>query len=353
MYEFDFPTLLRTLNARKKRILINCGIAFAVGIVVAFSIPKQYTSSVSLAPEMQDNSNGMGSVGSLASIAGIDLGNSTDAIGPDLYPDVVSSNAFLVDLLDIRVETIDGNVNTTFLEYLKNYQKRAWWTSILGGAQKVVKALFKKEETPDGKKKIDPQRLTIEEEALVTQMRGLISCAVDDKSGIISISVTAQDPLVAKMVVDTATIHLQQFITQYRTNKARNDLGYYTQLEKEARRQYETAQKAYANYSDSHQDATLQSYIVRQESLENDLQLSYSNYSKIRQQVQMAEAKVQEKTPAFTIVEQASVPNLPSAPKKKLLIIAFIFVTFAGTVLWIYIRLLWPKFPDKLTSRQN
>lgn len=342
MYEFDLITLLSTLKAKRKRILINCGIAVVVGIVVAFSIPKQYTSSASLAPEMNEDNN-MNGVSSLASMAGIDFGKSADAIGPDLYPDVVSSNAFLVDLLNVQVETANGELKTTYLQYLQHHQKRPWWGIVFGGLQKAIQSLFKEEKKPDAAKKIDPQRLTIEEEGLVAQMKGAISCAVDTKSGIINISATAQDPLVAKMIVDTVTVHLQRFITQYRTNKARNDLAYYTQLEKEAKARYEEAQHAYAAYSDTHQDAALQAYIVRQESLENELQLSYNNYSKIRQQVQMAEAKVQEKTPAFTIVETANVPNLPSAPKKKLLLIAFVFVAFTGTLLWIYIRLLWPK----------
>ena len=342
MYEFDLITLLRTLKAKRKRIFINCGIAAVAAIVIGFSIPKQYSSSVSLAPEMQEDGN-LGGMSSLASIAGVNLNNSSDAIGPDLYPDVVSSNAFLVDLLDTQVETADGSVKTTFMQYLLRHNKRPWWGLAVGGIQKAVKSLFKIDKPNWSKQKIDPQRLTPEEEGLITRLRGIVSCSVDDNSGIISISVSAQDPLVAKTIVDTATAHLQLFITQYRTNKARNDLAYYQQLEQEAKVDYAEAQRNYAAYSDTHQDAALQSYLVKQESLENELQLAYNNYSKIRQQVQMAQAKVQEKTPAFTVVEKANVPNLPSSPRKKLIFIAFLFLAFAGTVLWIYIRLLWPK----------
>lgn len=352
MYEFDLITLLRTLKAKRKRILINCGIAAVIAIVVSFSIPKQYSSSVSLAPEMQEDGS-MGGMSSLASIAGIDLGNTTDAIGPDLYPDVVSSNAFLVDLLGVQVETADGSVKTTFMQYLRSHYKRPWWSIAIGGIQKSVKSLFKKNKPSQAGRQIDPQRLTPEEESLVARLKGIVSCNVDDNSGIISITATAQDPLVAKTIVDTATAHLQQFITQYRTNKARNDLAYYKQLEQEAKADYAEAQRNYAAYSDAHQDAALQSYLVKQESLENELQLAYNNYSKIRQQVQMAQAKVQEKTPAFTVVEKASVPNLPSSPRKKLIFIAFLFLAFAGTVLWIYVRLLWPKDKQLLPPSAN
>ena len=59
--------------------------------------------------------------------------------------------------------------------------------------------------------------------------------------------------------------------------------------------------------------------------------------------VSSAEAKLREKTPAFTIIEKASVPNLHSAPKKMMIAIAFLFVAFIGTVFYYYFKLLYSK----------
>lgn len=344
MYEFDLSAFLRAVRAKRRRIIINCSIAAALALIVGFSIPKQYVSSVSLAAESQDE-EAMGGMSALASMAGISLGGGTDAIGPNLYPDVVATNDFLVNLLDVRVQTADGKVNTTFFDYMKDYSKFPWWTSARLAVTRGIKRVLSNGEKKslNSAAEIDPQRLSEEEDALVKVLQGLVNCTVDDKTGVINISVRSQDPLVAKLMVDTVTTHLQYFITQYRTTKVRNDLEYYHRLEAEAKQKYTNAQKRYADYCDSHQDAILQSAIMEQESLENELQMAFNNYSQIKQQAQVAEAKVQERTPAFTVIEKAAVPIRHESPKKLFILLAYVFVAFMGTLGWIYIRLLFSK----------
>ena len=103
MNEFDFLTLLRYLGAKKKYFLFSAVIGVVSGLIVAFSIPKSYTSKMSLAIESQREQKLGGGMGALASMAGVDLGAGEDAISPNLYPDVVSTNKFLIDLLHTPV----------------------------------------------------------------------------------------------------------------------------------------------------------------------------------------------------------------------------------------------------------
>ena len=56
---------------------------------------------------------------------------------------------------------------------------------------------------------------------------------------------------------------------------------------------------------------------------------------------EMAEAKVQERTPAFTEIEGASVPIMADSPKKLFILLAFVFLSFVGTIAWLYVRLLF------------
>lgn len=64
----------------------------------------------------------------------------------------------------------------------------------------------------------------------------MISCQVDDETQVITLRVRAQDPLVAATMVDSVCAHLQDFITEYHTSKARVDLDYYRKLEMDARK---------------------------------------------------------------------------------------------------------------------
>ena len=106
--EIDLIELAQKVWAERK-LVKACGIAVIVALVVAFSIPKEYATSVTLAPETGGKSVS-GGIGALASMAGISLGASSgeDALSPELYPDIVSSTPFLINLFDVRVKSEEG-----------------------------------------------------------------------------------------------------------------------------------------------------------------------------------------------------------------------------------------------------
>ena len=72
--EVDIIELLLLLWSKRKRIVINCSIAAVLAVIAAFSIPKEYTSTVVMAPEMSPSSGVSGSLGDMASLVGINLG---------------------------------------------------------------------------------------------------------------------------------------------------------------------------------------------------------------------------------------------------------------------------------------
>ena len=94
--EIDLIELAKRLWGERKFLFKCCGVAIVVGLVVAFSIPKEYSTTVKLAPETSDPSKKMGNLGGLAAMAGINLGSSagSDAISPDLYP--VGSQGWMI-----------------------------------------------------------------------------------------------------------------------------------------------------------------------------------------------------------------------------------------------------------------
>ena len=56
--EIDLLELARKLWLRRKSFYKSCGIAVLVALVVAFSIPKEYTVTVTLSPESGESSTG-------------------------------------------------------------------------------------------------------------------------------------------------------------------------------------------------------------------------------------------------------------------------------------------------------
>ena len=72
----------------------------------------------------------------------------------------------------------------------------------------------------------------------------------------------------------------------------------------------------------------LTTYKARVEKLENDMQAKYNIYTAMNTQLQAARAKLQEATPAFTIIESASVPVKPAGPKRMIISIVMMILSF-------------------------
>jgi uncharacterized protein involved in exopolysaccharide biosynthesis len=200
----------------------------------------------------------------------------------------------------------------------------------------AIKKLFKKKPkaVPRGHK-LDPFHLTKEEDDVFKVIRSKIKCSVDKKTNLITIMVKDQDPLVAATMANQTSEQLKDFISQYRTSKARKDQDYYKTLTDKAKRDYEASRRLYGQYADANTDVMLESYKLKLEDLENDMQLKFNNYSALNTQYQAAKAKVQEKTPVFTSVTTASVPLKPAGPKRMIFVLGVLFVTFLGTSVYV------------------
>lgn len=329
----DLRIVLSKILAYKKLFYKVLPITFVLSCIYIFSIPRYYTSDTKLAPEMENSMSG-GTLGSIASSFGIDLGDmqTSDAITPLLYPDLMDDNKFVAELFSIKVVDEDGEINTNYYDYIDKKQKKAWWQYPINWIKKM---LTPKDKKKGGKGEFDPYYLSKKQDGVVNTMRDNISLKVDKKTGVITISTMAQDPLIAKSLADSVRGKLQTFITDYRTNKARIDEQYYKKLAEEAKADYEKARQLYGSYADANMDVTLESFRAKQADLENDMQLKYNTYTTLMTQYQAARAKVQERTPAFTILQGASVPIKPAGPKRILFILGMCFLAFCGTIFYI------------------
>ncbi len=337
--EIDLLELAQKLWA-SRRLIVKFGIVGVIaGLIVAFSIPKEYTTTIKLAPEFSDNKAAGGSLGALASMAGINAGgNTTEAVYPQLYPDIVASVPFTVGLFDVPVTDKEGELKTTVREYVTDELSSPWWSTIIGLPGMViggVKSLFISEDEEAGGAGLDTFRLTKDETDVVNVLMDRVSADVDTKTSVITLSVTMQDPMVSALLADTVVERLKAYVTDYRTNKAREDLEYARKLNEEAKAEYYKAQQRYANYLDKNQGIVLRSVRTEQERLQNEASLAFNLYNSTAQRLQAAKAKVQEITPVYTVVQPATVPLLPSKPSKVLILIGFVFLAVVAASAWI------------------
>lgn len=335
----NLKRVLKRILERRWLFVKALAIAFVLSCVWILPKPRYYSTTIMLAPETESLSGGSG-LSSLASSFGFNLGNvtSSDAIYPMLYPDLMESTTFIVDLFDTQIVNEDGDIKTDYYTYLSKHQKISFWELPLVWVKAMLGKLFSSDDDNNlaagDKGNSDLLVLSKEQDAIAKVIGQKVSCVVDQKTDVITITVTDQDRLVSATMADSVRVKLQNFITEYRTSKARVDLDYYSKLTREAKSDYEEARRLYASYADSNVELTLESYKAKKDDLENDMQLKYNTYSTLNTQLQMAKAKVQERTPAFTILQGAALPQKPAGPKRVIFVLFMLFLTFTGTLLY-------------------
>ena len=341
--EIDLMDVLRKIISIRKTLYKAAGVGVIIGIIVYLSIPKQYTVNVTLSPEMGGSKSGNGLVEIAASFlgSGVSSGDSSDALNASLSSEIVSSTPFLLELLSIDIPAPDGNGNMVLNSYLDD-QSSPWWNYVIGFPSMVVggvKSLFS-EGTLDTLENIGCRgtlELTQEQNTKVNVLRNSVKASIDTKTAITNVSVSLQSPKVAAVVADSVVHKLQEYITDYRTSKVKDDCAYLEKLFKERQREYYTAQKKYANYVDTHDNLVLQSVRTEQERLQNDMSLAYQIYSQVANQLQVARAKVQEEKPVFAVVEPAIVPLNPSGMKLMIYVIVFVLFSITTTIVWKFL----------------
>lgn len=337
--EIDLMDLLRKVIGIRKKIYKAAGIGLIIGVIVAISIPKQYTVEVTLSPEMGNNKGG-GLSGLAASFlgSGVSMGDGTDALNASLSADIVSSTPFLLELSNMKVP-VSGSEEISLSSYLDE-ESSPWWSYVIGFPGMViggVKSLFIEDEDESifsDKASQGTIELSKKESQKIESLKKKIVASVDKKTSMTSVTATFQDSKVAAVVADSVVKKLQEYIIDYRTSKSKEDCLYLEKLFKERQQEYYEAQRKYADYMDSHDNIILQSVRTEQERLQNDMSLAYQVYSQVAGQLQVARAKVQEEKPVFAIVEPAVVPLEPSGTSRKVYVLAFIFLSVCIVIFW-------------------
>lgn len=323
----DFGAIWQAIKKYKKLYLKTLGVAFVLAFIIGFSLPKTYNCQILLAPETGGGSSNLGGLASLASTFGVSLGGGSqgsDAITPTVYPDLMKSVDFKTSLFPIKVKRKDDKKAMTYYDYLKYEWRVPWWEDWFGLSAPELK--------PDTI--VNTFELTGEQARIAGLAIKYVQCKIDKKTNLITIDVTMQDPYVAAQLADSVRNRLQDFLTGYRTQKARYDLEYAQKLNRQAKKDYERARALYAEFMDANQDMVLLTAQQKRNDLENEMQLQYNNFTATSAQVLAAKAIVQKETPSFTTIQSATVPLGPSGPNTRLITLVCLFLALLGTTIY-------------------
>ncbi|MFN8429646.1 MAG: lipopolysaccharide biosynthesis protein [Spirosomataceae bacterium] len=324
---YDMNYYFKILKSVKYTLLVINVLFFTIGLTISFSYKDEYLSQGKILPETSNKINNLGQLSSIAALAGVDVGNNlmNDGIRADLYPEVLKSTPFFLDLL-----------NQQFKNKNSHYVKFGYFinTNLLG-----VK-IDKKDSKP--KYPLNNQYLVFNKHTdnSLKELRKRIVCVFDKKSGIITISVKMPDPVIAAEVASYSINYLTSYIVKYRTRKFKSDLDYLEERLKNAKAKYYTIQGKKATYSDQIPLASLrlQSADLSRERIESEYRISSTFYNSLLQKYEETKLKLQQETPVIIILEPPFVPNSKNEPLMPILTI-FISIIFGLIISAIFIFL--------------
>ena len=338
----DWQDLLSKAWRGKKFIITVTVVFMFLGLISALTMTRLYTSKVTLVPELgKSTSSSLSSLSSMLGLGGMTMGSSADAYHVTVYPEVVASTPFVAKMFDMRVTDPKKDIDTTLVGYLT--RERFSIGNVIGYVTKPIFSLFSNKEEETKGNELNLFHLTKEQDRIVKTMNKAIQVDVDKKTGETTIQVTMDNPVIAATVADTVCKHLREYIVEYRTRKAREDLENYKKIADESYQRYLKASKAYAYYQDHNRGLILNAVISEGSRLSNELQIASQLYQQMKLQAEMARGKVIDEKPVFAIIQPATVPLLPQNSRAKVLLI-WTFVGFILSCAWVlYGKEYWQK----------
>lgn len=304
------------------------GLVFGgLGYFYSTTLPVQYSAVARILPEYTGGVSSGGGLGDLASLAGVSLRNRTEAVRPDLYPDILYSKPFLIKALSTPLPTSNG--------------KSVLLMNVLGNKAKPF--------TPSQIASYDTLvSMTKEQEGALYTLRNCIVPAIEKTSGVLSITVELPDPLLAAATARMAVEYLQEFVTSYRSTKLIERMHLLAKQGDEARQKYQKAEIALSSYRDRNLNPFTNLSRVEEQRLQADFLQYQTLYADLRRQLEAVKLQVQEESPVVKVLEPPMVPNLKSGPKK--LIISLQFAVFGGLLSFLWVIFFKEKFHKKLFS---
>jgi uncharacterized protein involved in exopolysaccharide biosynthesis len=345
--ELDLRDIIVPIWKARKQILLISIIFAVLGGIIGFLTPASYTASSTFLPQTSQSGGGLsGSLGGLASLAGIDLSTGVGVGGdipPSMYATVLGSEPFRKSILDSKI-WVDGD-SVTYRTYLENQPKSGISTLkeySIGLPGKLI-GLFSKSEDDERKQTKNVvqglQPLSNKEYGLLGAVLSNVSIVNDKKEGIITISVVESDPIIAAQVTKVTENVLQNWIGEH---KMRNSKAQYDFIEKQfeaKKKEFFSIQDQLAEYTDRNQNVLSATYLTRLERLQAEFDLVKTVYSELAKQKEQAAIQLSKDTPTFSVLDPVKVPKEKTGQSKLDFIIIGFFLGIFIAVCFLFLKI--------------
>ena len=327
----------------KERILVfkvACT-SFLLGCIVALLSPVIYESQTTFIPQTSDQDSSRKGLGSLASLAGIKLNENSSSIdnyiSPLLYSKIIDSEEFSVNLLTEELFFLDGS-RKTVKEYLLEESNGF---DLIGFIKKYTIDLFSKKnnKTSDYNNfDNDYNFITDQDFQLIQSFKNKFSIEANKREGYIKVIATDKNAFISSQLVKIITINLQSRIISLRTNKIKEQLDYSTEQYFKKKDEFEILQIKLAEFRDSNKNISTAVFLSELQMLESEYLLQQSILMSLANEYNSNKIKLNKDTPIFSVLDEVSVPNKRSEPKRKQIVLIYMLVGISMSIIFIWFK---------------
>lgn len=355
--EIDLIELVQTVWDARFKIARIIGIFLFLGLLVAVLSPVEYETEAILMPETQAQSQVGGILQQYGGLLGLgDAGSMGQggAITPQLYPNIVQSIPYQVELM---------NKPVYFSEYDTTVTPHQFYTEIFSpsifgyirrftiGLPGQIMQLFRQEtqlETPLVTRVDRDSILSLSKEQMETikTMRERMN-VISGEQGLLNFSIEFPDPQAASEIGQAGLELLKAYVHEYRTQKAMEDLEFVREQTEEARKRFEEAQNRLAEFRDSNVNIATAKAKTREQELQSQYDLAFDMYNSLNQRLEQAKLTVQEDAPVFSVLQPITVPLEKSSPRRLLILVMSGVLGVIMSLGWTLVQPWWNRIRER------
>ena len=344
----DIMAMIRSLWDGRKTIFICLGIFIALGLVAALTMKRVYTVKTVMVPQLNSKQNS--SLGTLAALAGIDMGMQTNAadLSPLVYPEIVNSIPYRLELIHTPLHytkcdhpismfdyALSGIEKPGIFFYMKKYtiglpgviigairgpEKEIVYGYATGSADTVA---------------IRPIVVTVNEQKMLDAFNRIVSLDVNKKEGYLTLTVNGLEPVQTAELAIKAQQLLQDMLTRFRVEKSESELTYIQARYDEIKLENDRYQEQLATIKDRTKNVMNSRDEIERERIQAKYNVSNAIFNEMAKQLEQAKMQVKRDTPVYAVIQPVTIPTKPSNSRAKTLIVwtFFGFIVGCGIVI--------------------
>ena len=323
--------------------------------------PEEFEGKATVIIEQASTSSSMTGLNTLLGLSqNIPVSSSSGIMGPDMYQDIIQSQAFLSDVVSTKIPISINKDSLTLEEYYVNLEEYNFLQKL-----KNPNLFFKNKK--EKKKEID--KVVIDKNALIqnqispdlifnsktppiVELNGTKAMAIGILKNKISIGfkdkyctviVKMPDPVLSSVVCNLVLEKLIDYISYYKTSKLRNNVTYLEERFLDAQQKYNLSLQKSASFKDNNFGMIFQSLQTKEQFLNNDVSITFNIYNQFAVQLEQAKIELKKETPLFSILEPITINWTRTAPYYKNILLKNMLFLFLFFIVITIFRIAYPK----------